>query len=88
MTAWNSFYGLVKLVSGEAIWVNAASSSVGEVVVQLAKTEGIRVIASVSLDEKLAYVVDQLSVDGVQLPKTTGRCGAEAAGAGRVRRGV
>lgn len=63
MTAWNAFYGLVKPVPGETIWVNAASSSVGEVVVQLAKMEGMRVIASVSSDEKLAYVVDELGAD-------------------------
>ncbi|KAI1852782.1 hypothetical protein JX265_003268 [Neoarthrinium moseri] len=63
MTAWNSFYGLVKPVKGETIWVNAASSSVGEVVVQLAKMEGMRVIASVSSDEKLDYVLTELGAD-------------------------
>ena len=63
MTAWNSFYGHVKPRSGETIWVNAASSSVGEVVVQLAKMEGMKVIASVSSDEKLKWVVDELGAD-------------------------
>ena len=63
MTAWNSFYGLVKPVKGETIWVNAASSSVGELVVQLAKIEGMRVIASVSSDDKLDYVVNELGAD-------------------------
>ncbi|KAJ5287130.1 nadp-dependent leukotriene b4 12-hydroxydehydrogenase protein [Penicillium angulare] len=63
MTAWNAFYGLVKPVAGETIWVNAASSSVGEVVVQLAKMEGMKVIASVSSDEKLAYVINELGAD-------------------------
>lgn len=63
MTAWNSFYGLVKPVKGETIWVNAASSSVGEVVVQLAKIEGMRVIASVSSDDKLDYVINELGAD-------------------------
>ncbi|KAI1375114.1 hypothetical protein F4677DRAFT_455049 [Hypoxylon crocopeplum] len=58
MTAWNSFYGLMKPTKGQIIWVNAASSSVGEVVVQLAKMEGMRVIASVSSDEKLKYVLN------------------------------
>ncbi|KAG8163023.1 hypothetical protein KVR01_007501 [Diaporthe batatas] len=55
-TAWNSFYGLVKPKNGETIWVNAASSTVGEIVVQLAKKEGMRVIGSVSSDEKAEYV--------------------------------
>lgn len=50
MTAWNSFYGLVKPVLGETIWINGASSSVGQLVVQLAKIEGMRVVASVSSD--------------------------------------
>ncbi|KAH8668843.1 hypothetical protein BX600DRAFT_480814 [Xylariales sp. PMI_506] len=63
MTAWNSFYGLVKPVKGETIWVNAASSSVGEVVVQLAKKEGMKVIASVSSNDKLKYVVEELGAD-------------------------
>lgn len=63
MTAWNSFYGLVKPAKGETIWVNAASSSVGEIVVQLAKIEGMRVIASVSSDEKLDYVLNELGAD-------------------------
>ncbi|QKX52997.1 uncharacterized protein TRUGW13939_00068 [Talaromyces rugulosus] len=63
MTAWNSFYGLVKPVSGETIWINAASSSVGQLVVQLAKIEGMRVIASVSSDDKLDYVLNELGAD-------------------------
>ncbi|CAN8097788.1 unnamed protein product [Discula destructiva] len=62
-TAWNSFYGLVKPEKGKTIWVNAASSAVGEIVVQLAKKEGMHVIGSVSTDEKAAYVVDVLGAD-------------------------
>ncbi|KAH6657920.1 hypothetical protein BKA67DRAFT_533102 [Truncatella angustata] len=63
MTAWNSFYGLVKPEKGKTIWVNAASSSVGELVVQLAKREGMRVIGSVSSNDKLKYVVEELGAD-------------------------
>jgi NADPH-dependent curcumin reductase CurA len=63
MTAWNSFYGLVKPEKGKTIWVNAATSSVGELVVQLAKKEGMRVIASVSSAEKLKYVTEELGAD-------------------------
>ncbi|KAF3766433.1 NAD(P)-binding protein, partial [Cryphonectria parasitica EP155] len=62
-TAWNSFYGLVKPEKGKTIWVNAASSAVGEIVVQLAKKEGMRVIGSVSSDEKVKYVVEELGAD-------------------------
>lgn len=63
MTAWNSFYGLVKPEKGKTIWVNAASSSVGELVVQLAKREGMRVIGSVSSADKVKYVVEELGAD-------------------------
>lgn len=63
MTAWNSFYGLVKPEKGKTIWVNAASSSVGEIVVQLAKKEGMNVIVSVSSDDKLKYLIEELGAD-------------------------
>lgn len=63
MTAWNSFYGLVKPKKGETIWVNAASGAVGEIVVQLAKKEGMYVIGSASSDEKADYVVKELGAD-------------------------
>lgn len=59
----NSFYGLVKPEKGKTIWVNAASSAVGEIVVQLAKKEGMHVIGSVSSDEKAKYVVEELGAD-------------------------
>lgn len=58
MTAWNAFYGLIKPVKGNTIWVNAASSSVGELVVQFAKMEGMKVIASVGSEEKLRHVYE------------------------------
>ncbi|KUI67860.1 NADP-dependent alkenal double bond reductase P2 [Cytospora mali] len=63
MTAWNSFYGLIKPKKGETIWVNAASGAVGEIVVQLAKKEGMRVIGSVSSDDKKEYVLKELGAD-------------------------
>ncbi|KAG5803302.1 hypothetical protein H9Q74_012782 [Fusarium xylarioides] len=63
MMAWNSFYSFVKPVKGKTIWVNAALSSVSEVVVQLAKIEGMKVIASVSSDDKLDYVINELGAD-------------------------
>lgn len=59
----NSFYGLVKPEKGKTIWVNAASSAVGEIVVQLAKKEGMYVIGSVSSDDKAKYVVEELGAD-------------------------
>lgn len=63
MTAWNSFYGLVKPMKDATIWVNGATSSVGESVVQLATREGMKVIASVSSNEKLEHVVHELGAD-------------------------
>lgn len=65
MTAWNAFHGLVKPVKGQSqtIWVNAATSSVGELIVQLAKMEGMKVIASAGSDDKLDYVINELGAD-------------------------
>lgn len=53
----------MKPEAGKTIWVNAASSAVGEIVVQLAKKEGMRVIGSASSDDKCKYVVEALGAD-------------------------
>ncbi|PBP20308.1 NADP-dependent leukotriene B4 12-hydroxydehydrogenase [Diplocarpon rosae] len=49
---------------GETIFVSAASGAVGQLVGQLAKHEGLRVIGSVGSDEKLDFIVNELKFDG------------------------
>ncbi|KAJ5596885.1 hypothetical protein N7450_003343 [Penicillium hetheringtonii] len=49
---------------GETIFVSAASGAVGQLVGQLAKHEGLRVIGSVGSDEKLEYITKELGFGG------------------------
>ncbi|KAJ5226325.1 hypothetical protein N7468_007550 [Penicillium chermesinum] len=48
---------------GETIFVSAASGAVGQIVGQLAKHEGLRVIGSVGSDEKLDFILKDLGFD-------------------------
>ncbi|KAI5461580.1 hypothetical protein BGZ63DRAFT_424458 [Mariannaea sp. PMI_226] len=65
MTAWVSFYGLIsQQAQGGSLWVNAASSAVGQIVGQLAKKEGMQVFGSVGSQEKLDFVVNEIGFDG------------------------
>jgi NADPH-dependent curcumin reductase CurA len=41
---------------GETVFVSAAAGGVGSIVVQLAKRDGCRVIASAGTDEKVAWL--------------------------------
>lgn len=64
LTAYSSFYEIGKPVKGETIFISAASGAVGQLVGQLAKHEGLRVIGSVGSDEKLEYITKELDFDG------------------------
>lgn len=64
LTAYSSFYDIGKPVKGETIFISAASGAVGQIVGQLAKHEGLRVIGSVGADEKLDYILKDLNFDG------------------------
>ncbi|KAL2837565.1 hypothetical protein BJY01DRAFT_258301 [Aspergillus pseudoustus] len=64
LTAYSSLYEIGKPKKGETIFVSAASGAVGQLVGQLAKHEGLRVIGSVGSDEKLAYITRELQFDG------------------------
>ncbi|KAI9743881.1 MAG: hypothetical protein M1818_002615 [Claussenomyces sp. TS43310] len=64
LTAYSSFYAIGKPVKGETIFVSAASGAVGQLVGQLAKHEGLRVIGSVGSQEKLDYITKELKFDG------------------------
>ncbi|KAL4893775.1 hypothetical protein BDV59DRAFT_177123 [Aspergillus ambiguus] len=64
LTAYSSLYEIGKPKKGETIFVSAASGAVGQLVGQLAKHDGLKVIGSVGSDEKLAYITKDLGFDG------------------------
>ncbi|KAI5478552.1 phospholipid:diacylglycerol acyltransferase [Pseudohyphozyma bogoriensis] len=55
-TAWWSFYNIGKPKKGETIFVSAAAGAVGQIVVQLAKREGLKVVGSAGSDDKVAFL--------------------------------
>lgn len=64
LTAYSSFYEIGAPKRGETIFVSAASGAVGQIVGQLAKHEGLKVIGSVGSDEKLDFILKDLGFDG------------------------
>ncbi|KAL1836363.1 hypothetical protein VTJ49DRAFT_5241 [Mycothermus thermophilus] len=64
LTAWSSLYEIGKPKKGETIFVSSAAGAVGQVVGQVAKREGLKVIGSVGSDDKLDYIVNELGFDG------------------------
>ncbi|KAJ1931473.1 hypothetical protein FBU59_006697, partial [Linderina macrospora] len=59
MPGFTGYVGLVTLCQpkqGETVLVSAASGAVGQIVVQLAKARGLRVVATAGSDEKVEYV--------------------------------
>lgn len=66
MPGFTGWYGLTKIgepKEGETVYVSAASGAVGQVVGQVAKLKGARVIGSAGSDEKCEFVVDQCGYD-------------------------
>jgi len=63
MTAWAFFNKAGKPKEGETIFVTAASGAVGQVVCQLAKLKGLRVVACASTPEKVGFLKNALKVD-------------------------
>lgn len=63
LTAWSSLYRIGQPKKGETIFVSSAAGAVGQVVGQIAKHEGLRVIGSVGSDEKADYIVKELGFD-------------------------
>ncbi|EEH15875.1 hypothetical protein PABG_05962 [Paracoccidioides brasiliensis Pb03] len=64
LTAYSSLMEIGKPKKGETIFISAASGAVGQVVGQVAKHEGLKVIGSVGSDAKLDYIVKELGFDG------------------------
>lgn len=63
LTAWSSLYRIGKPKKGETIFVSSAAGAVGQVVGQIAKHEGLRVIGSVGSDEKAEFITKELGFD-------------------------
>ncbi|GAB7364696.1 hypothetical protein MBLNU230_g5497t1 [Neophaeotheca triangularis] len=63
LTAYSSFYEIGQPKKGETIFISAASGAVGQLVGQLAKHEGLKVIGSVGDDKKLAFTKNELGFD-------------------------
>ena len=70
LTAYSSLYAIGKPKKGETIFISAASGAVGQIVGQLAKHEGLRVIGSVGSDEKAEFIKKELNFDGAFNYKT------------------
>jgi NADPH-dependent curcumin reductase CurA len=64
LTAYSSFYEIGQPQKGETIFISAASGAVGQIVGQLAKHEGLKVIGSVGDDRKLEFITKELGFDG------------------------
>ncbi|KAK3829112.1 MAG: hypothetical protein J3Q66DRAFT_395326 [Benniella sp.] len=63
ITAYGSLLEIGKPKAGETIYVSAASGAVGQLVGQIAKRLGLRVIGSAGSDEKVEYLLKELKFD-------------------------
>ncbi|MDO6764358.1 NADP-dependent oxidoreductase [Agarivorans sp. 1_MG-2023] len=70
MTAAQGLLEIGKPKAGETLLVSGAAGSVGSLVGQIAKAEGLRVIGVAGSDEKCAWLVDELGFDGAVNYKT------------------
>ncbi|KAF4978254.1 hypothetical protein FZEAL_5360 [Fusarium zealandicum] len=64
LTAWSGLHRIGQPQKGETIFVSSAAGAVGQIVGQVAKREGLRVIGSVGSDEKLDFIIKELGFDG------------------------
>ena len=63
MTAYASYYEIAEAKKGETIFISAASGAVGQIVGQIAKREGLRVVGSAGTDDKVKFLKDELNFD-------------------------
>ncbi len=70
LTATQGLYGFGDPKEGETIVVSGAAGSVGSIVGQLAKADGLNVIGVAGDDEKCKWIVDELGFDGAINYKT------------------
>lgn len=70
LTATQGLFNIAKPQAGETLVVTGAAGSVGSIVGQLAKADGLRVIGVVGSDEKADWIVNELGFDGAINYKT------------------
>ncbi|MEO0437474.1 MAG: NADP-dependent oxidoreductase [Pseudomonadota bacterium] len=70
ITAMQGLYGFGDPKAGETLVVSGAAGSVGSIVGQLAKADGLRVVGVAGDDEKCSWIVDELGFDGAINYKT------------------
>lgn len=70
LTATQGLYGSGHPKTGETIVVSGAAGSVGSIVGQLAKADGLTVVGVAGSDEKCAWLVNELGFDGAINYKT------------------
>ncbi len=70
LTATQGLYSIGKPQKGETLVVSGAAGSVGSIVGQLAKADGLTVIGIVGSDEKADWIVKELGFDGAVNYKT------------------
>ncbi|KAI9292271.1 NAD(P)-binding protein [Neoconidiobolus thromboides FSU 785] len=63
LTAYVGLYKIGQPKAGETIFISGASGAVGQIVGQLAKERGLRVIGSAGEDEKVDYLIKELKFD-------------------------
>ena len=71
MTAYSGLYEIGSPKAGETIFISAASGAVGQIVGQLAKREGLKVVGSAGTDEKVKFLHDEMKFDSAFNYKTT-----------------
>ncbi|KAI1485750.1 hypothetical protein F5X96DRAFT_658208 [Biscogniauxia mediterranea] len=64
LTAYSGLYKIGRPRKGETIFISSAAGAVGQVVAEIAKHEGLRVVGSVGSDEKLEFILNDLGFDG------------------------
>lgn len=65
LTAFSSLYEIGKPKKGETIFISSAAGAVGQIVGQLAKEEGLKVIGSAGDDKKVDFLSRELQFNGV-----------------------
>ncbi|GAB7344209.1 hypothetical protein MBLNU457_2100t1 [Dothideomycetes sp. NU457] len=63
LTAYSSLYDIGKPKKGEVIFISSAAGAVGQLVGQIAKHEGLKVIGSAGEDEKIEFITKELGFD-------------------------